>query len=128
MARANTRHAAGQDLAALLDELRQDVGALVVDEIHLLDTELADFLLAKILALSARTSAGTTRSTGTAFTTTTAGSAFTAWTTRMAAFTARAALALTLTTASAFAFPARSTFALRGSGSGGGSLRLFLFL
>lgn len=61
MAGANTRHAARQDLAAFLHELRQDVGALVVDEIHLLDAKLADFLLAKILALSAARTARTTR-------------------------------------------------------------------
>jgi hypothetical protein len=43
--------------------LRQNVGALVVDEIHLLDAELADFLLAEILALPARTPARTARAT-----------------------------------------------------------------
>src|SRR5437667_2416009 len=56
--RADARHAAGQDLAPLLHELRQNVRALIVDEVHLLDTELANFLLAKILPLSARASAG----------------------------------------------------------------------
>src|SRR5580704_1498888 len=60
MAGANSRHAARQNLSALLNELRQDVGALVVDEVHLLDTELADFLFAEILALAAARTAGPT--------------------------------------------------------------------
>ena len=63
-------HAARQNLAALLDELRQNVRALVVDEVHLLDAELADFLFAKILALAAGTPSGTarpSRSAGSAF-------------------------------------------------------------
>ncbi len=64
---ADAGHAARQNLAAFLNELRQDVGALVVDEVHLLDTELADFLLAEILALAAARTAGTTART--AFTT-----------------------------------------------------------
>src|SRR5258706_13952907 len=67
--RANSGHAARENLAALLHELREDVGALVVDEVHFLDAELADFLLAEILALAARPSAGTARSTGAAFAT-----------------------------------------------------------
>jgi hypothetical protein len=62
MARADAGHAARKNFAALLNELRKNVGALVVDEVHLLDTELADFLFAEILALAARTAA---RSTGT---------------------------------------------------------------
>jgi hypothetical protein len=61
VARANSGHAARQNLAAFLDELRKNVRALVVDEIHLLDAELADFLLAEILALATRTAAGTSR-------------------------------------------------------------------
>src|SRR5208282_4205830 len=60
MPRADARHAAGENLAAFLDELRKNVGALVVDEIHLLDTKLADFLLAEILALSAAWTSGST--------------------------------------------------------------------
>ena len=72
VARADAGHAARENLAALLHELREDVGALVVDEVHLLDAELADFLLAEILALAARASAGTARSTGAAFATRTA--------------------------------------------------------
>jgi hypothetical protein len=47
--------------------LREDVGALVVDEIHFLDAEFADFFLAEVLALAAGPSAGTARSTGAAF-------------------------------------------------------------
>jgi hypothetical protein len=60
MTSADAGHAARQNLAALLHELRQDVGALVVDEVHLFDTKLADFLLAEILALAATRAAGTT--------------------------------------------------------------------
>ena len=67
MTGANAGHAARQNLAALLHELRQDVGTLVVDEVHLLDTELADLLFAKILALAAARTARTTART--AFTT-----------------------------------------------------------
>src|SRR5882672_10444059 len=52
MPRAHSRHPAGQDLSALLHELRQDVRALVVDEVHLLDAELAHLLLPEILALA----------------------------------------------------------------------------
>src|SRR5580698_1206710 len=63
MASANAGHAARQNLSALLHELRQNVRALVVDEIHLLDTKLADFLFSEILALAAAWSAGTTART-----------------------------------------------------------------
>jgi len=66
MARADAGHATWQNLAAFLDELRKDVGTLVVDEVHLLDTKLADFLLAEILALAATRTSWTTRSAGTA--------------------------------------------------------------
>src|SRR5208283_770164 len=92
VARADAGHAPGQNLAALLHELRKNIRALVVDEVHLLDTELADFLLAEILALAtartprsstwpARTSraaftASSTRTTFAASSTTTAMSAF----------------------------------------------------
>src|SRR6202158_6042119 len=62
MTRAHARHAAGQNLSALLHELRQDVRALVVDEVHLLDAELANLFLAEILALPTRPSARATRS------------------------------------------------------------------
>src|SRR5579859_5718766 len=65
VARANSGHAARQNLAAFLDELREDVRALIVDEVHLLDAELADFLLTEILPLAARASAGTARTTAT---------------------------------------------------------------
>jgi hypothetical protein len=66
MARADSSHAAREDFAALLHELREDVGAFVVDEIHFLDAELADFFLAEVLALAAGPSTGTARSTGAA--------------------------------------------------------------
>jgi hypothetical protein len=61
VARADSGHAARENLAALLHELREDVGALVVDEVHFFDAKLADFLLAEILALAARASAGAAR-------------------------------------------------------------------
>jgi hypothetical protein len=78
MAGAHAGHATWQNLAAFLDELRKNVGALVVDEIHLLDTKLADFLLAEILALAATRTSWTTRSAGPAFATASTGSALAA--------------------------------------------------
>lgn len=66
--RAHAGHTSRKNLAAFLHELRQNVGALVVDEVHLLDTELADFLLPEILALAARTPSW---ASGTAWTTAT---------------------------------------------------------
>jgi hypothetical protein len=71
VARADAGHAARENLAAFLHELRQNVGALVVDEVHLLDAELADFLLAEILALAAARPAGSAAGTSRA--------AFAAW-------------------------------------------------
>ena len=71
MARADAGHAARENLAALLHELREDVGALVVDEVHFLDAELADFLFAEVLALAAARAAWS--ATGTSWAT------FTAW-------------------------------------------------
>src|SRR6267378_8283967 len=62
VARAHAGHPARQNFPALLHELRQDVRALIVDEVHLLDAELADLFLAEILPLAARPSARTTRS------------------------------------------------------------------
>ena len=59
VASAYAGHPPRQNLPALLNELRQDVRALVVDEVHLLDAELANFLLAEILALAAWPSTGT---------------------------------------------------------------------
>jgi hypothetical protein len=59
MTRAHARHPAGQNLPALLHELRQDVRALVVDEVHLLDAELAHLLLPEILALAPGPASGT---------------------------------------------------------------------
>ena len=75
MACADAGHAARENLAALLHELRQNVGALVVDEVHLLDTELADFLFAEILALAAARTAGATRTARATFATRTTVSA-----------------------------------------------------
>ena len=65
MTSADAGHAARENFAAFLNELRQDIGALVVDKVHLLDTELADFLFAEVLALAAARTAWTTA--GTAF-------------------------------------------------------------
>jgi hypothetical protein len=59
--RAHTGHAPGQNLPTLLHELRQNVRALVIDEVHLLDAELANFLFAEILALAARPASWTAR-------------------------------------------------------------------
>jgi hypothetical protein len=94
VARADAGHAARENLAAFLHELRQDIGALVVDEVHLLDAKLADFLFAEILALAAARSAGSAgtsawsafaaraavSSTGAAMTAAWTVSAATAWT------------------------------------------------
>ena len=67
MTRANAGHAARKNFAALLHELGKNVGALVVDQVHLLDAKLADFFLAKKLSLAAARSAGTAaRATGSA--------------------------------------------------------------
>ncbi len=92
MTRAHARHPPRQNLPALLHELRQDVRALVVDEVHLLDAELAHLLLPEILALAPRPASGTSRtaSAWSAFAPrTTVPAARTAVTTTMAAFTPR---------------------------------------
>src|SRR5216684_2538949 len=92
MPRAHARHPARQNLSAFLHELRQDVRALVVDEVHLLDAELAHFLLAKILALAPGPASGTARTPATrsAFAPrATVPAARTSVTTTMAAFTPR---------------------------------------
>jgi hypothetical protein len=112
MAGADAGHAARKNFAALLDELRKNVGALVVDHVHLFDAKLTDFLFAEVLALAARTSTGTAgAATGTTFATWTTRTALAAWTT----VTSRAGVAAARTV------PA---FAL---GSAGGSLGLGLF-
>jgi hypothetical protein len=75
VARADAGHAARKNFAAFLHKLGEDIGALVVDEVHFFDAELAYFLFAEILALAARASTGTSRAartTGTAFATGTA--------------------------------------------------------
>jgi hypothetical protein len=91
VARADAGHAARENLAALLHELRKDVGALVVDEVHLFDAKLADLFLAEVLALAATGTAGTSARA--------AGAAFTARTT----WTAVAASGSTMTAGAAFA-------------------------
>jgi hypothetical protein len=65
--RANAGHATGQNLTAFLHELRQNVRALVVDEVDLLDAKLADFLLAEILPLSSWAPAGAAGTSRSAF-------------------------------------------------------------
>src|SRR5262249_23275264 len=92
MTGANAGHAARQDLAALLHQLRKNAGALVVDQIHLLERELAGFLLAEELALAARASAGATWTAGTTLATTAARAAFATRTSGMATFVARSLL------------------------------------
>jgi len=92
MTSTHSRHAAGQNFAAFLHELGKNVGALVVDQIHLLDTELTDFLFTEKLALAAaRTARTTARSAFTASAATTTGAAFAARaaTTTVTAFMAR---------------------------------------
>src|SRR5216683_4665560 len=95
VARADASHAAREDFAALLHELREDVGAFVVDEVHLLDAELADFFLAEVLTFSAartaRTSARAARATFSARTTGTAVAASGSTVTAGAAFATRCA-------------------------------------
>src|SRR5579859_4685161 len=99
--RADSGHAARKNLAALLHELRKDVGTLVVDEVHLLDAKLADFFLAEILALASRaptrTAAGPT------------------W---AATFTARATVPTTGTAMSAARSMPTAAFAARRSARG----------
>src|SRR5258708_27041076 len=50
---ANPGHAARKNFAALLHKLTKNVRALVVDQVHLLNTKLADFLFAQKLPLAA---------------------------------------------------------------------------
>ena len=59
MTSTNSRHAARQNFAAFLDELGKNVGALVVDQIHLLDTEFANLLAAEIFLVAARSTTRT---------------------------------------------------------------------
>src|SRR6266403_5607598 len=59
--RANARHPPRQNLPAFLHELGKNVRAFVVDEVHLLDAELANLFLPEILALAAWPASGTTR-------------------------------------------------------------------
>jgi hypothetical protein len=100
MASAHAGHATRQNLAALLHELRQNVRSLIVDEVHLLDAELADLLLTEILALAAA------RATRTSWTTASR-AGIPAWATVSASGTA-------VSTARAVAaFATRSTRALR---------------
>src|ERR1700739_886824 len=105
MAGADAGHAARKDLAALLDELRKNVGALVVDEVHLFYTKLAVFFFAEILALAAARTAGptwATRTTRSAFTTAASGTAFAATSPEMAAFAAGSTLSAALSTGRAW--------------------------
>ena len=78
MTGANACHAARKDFPAFLDELGKNVGALVIDQVHLLDTKFADFFLAEELAFAAARSARTTWTAGSA--------TFTSWATAWTAF------------------------------------------
>jgi hypothetical protein len=139
MAGADARHAAGQNLAALLNELRKNVGALVVDHVHLFDTELADFLFAEVLTLAAGASArapgtsGTTFAARTAvttratFTTRTTGTTFATRSAGAAAGSRVAARRGMTAPGSVTACWSMTAFLVRGS-AGSGRLRLFLFL
>jgi hypothetical protein len=117
--RADAGHAARKNLAALLHELRKNVRALVVDHVHLFDAELADLLLAEILTLAARASAGTTGTSRAAFAARTAGTAFAAWATGAALATRTGVASRTS------AWSVASAFALW---SARGSVRLGLLL
>src|SRR3979490_553475 len=69
VARARARHAARQNFASILHEWLKHLDLLVVDEVHALDAEPANFLLAEVLALAAAARAAraaTTRAAGTA--------------------------------------------------------------
>jgi hypothetical protein len=77
MTRTDSGHAARQNLSALLNELRKNVRALVVDHVHLFHAELADFLLAEKLAFAAPARSGTARATRTTFTSSAARSSVT---------------------------------------------------
>ena len=106
--RADAGHAARENLAAFLHELGKNVGALVVDEIHLFDTELADFLFAKELTLAAARAAGSAaRTTGTAFTASAATAAGTTFATATAAAVAARATMTAVSSARGTAFTAR---------------------
>jgi len=89
MTRAHSRHPARENLPPFLNELRQDVRALVVDEVHLLDAELAHLLLPEILALPPGPSSGTAPAWSAFAPRTTVSSPRTAVTTAMATFTPR---------------------------------------
>ncbi len=110
---ANTGHAARKDLAALLHELRKNVGALVVDEIDLFDTELADFLFAEKLALAAAWSAGTA--------TWTAGAAFAATAATGTTFAASTTAAVSTMTTVTSAWAAAGPPSRRGAGDEDGA-------
>ena len=106
MAGADAGHAARKNLAAFLHELGKNVGALVVDQIDLFDTKLADFFLTEKLALAAARAAGTaswaTRST-----------AFTAWSAAGATFAASTTTAVPAMTTVSATWPAGAAFAAR---------------
>jgi hypothetical protein len=68
VARARAGHAARQNFPSLLNERLEHLDLFVVNEVHALDAETANLLLAEKLALAAaaRASGSTTRPTGTA--------------------------------------------------------------
>ena len=102
MPRANAGHSARKNLAALLHKLGKNVGALVVDQVHFLDTKLADFLFAEKLPLAAAGSAWTAaRTAGSATLAASAASTGTAFATSTAAASVTAVAALSAATWSA---------------------------
>ena len=105
MTRAHASHAARKNLAALLHKLGKNVGAFVVDQIDLFDTELADFLFAEKLALAAAWSAGTA--------TWTAGAAFAATAATGTTFAASTTAAVSTMTTVTSAWAAGTAFAAR---------------
>jgi hypothetical protein len=145
--RTNSGHPTRQNLAAFLHELRKNVRALIVDEVHLLDAELAHFLLAEILPLAAARSARSAWTSGTtwaAFTAAATSATRATFTTAsaasggMPAFAPTSALAATLTTLSTWStmstraaggrWRTRAAVAAFTYGRCRGSLSLLLFL
>jgi hypothetical protein len=142
--RTNSGHPTRQNLAAFLHELRENVRALIVDEVHLFDAELAHFLLAEILPLAAARSARSAWTSGTTWAAFTAAATSATLTTAsaasggMPAFAPTSALAATLTTLSTWATMStraaggrrrtRAAVAAFTYGRRRGSLSLLLFL
>ena len=120
MARTGAGHAARQNFAPFLNERLKHLGFLVVDEVHPLDAESADFFLTEILPLAAAARAA-------------GSSAGSAWTSAFATLPSPSATGETFATGSsaagmAFGTVARATttgsaFRARGARSVRGSWR-----